>query len=219
MVSLDTNLQRRSEREVMVQEQIVARGIRDSRVLAALRDVPRHRFVPAQYQDAAYDDSPLPIGDGQTISQPYIVAYMTELLELQPTDRVLEVGTGSGYQAAVASRLAQKVFTIERVESFDARVREVFHELGYTNIVCRIGDGTRGWPEAAPFEAILVTAAGRRVPQPLVEQLAVGGRLIMPVENDRGRQVIVRMTRTSEEDYAQEHFLAVAFVPLLGAFA
>ncbi|MGM0644946.1 MAG: protein-L-isoaspartate(D-aspartate) O-methyltransferase [Thermodesulfobacteriota bacterium] len=213
-----TEQTRQSEREAMVADQIVSRGIQDPRLLAALRAVPRHRFVPRQYQHVAYNDGPLPIGEGQTISQPYIVAYMTSLLEVHPSDRVLEVGTGSGYQAAILSQLAAEVYTIERVASFDAELRQVFHELGYDNVHCRIGDGTRGWPEAAPFQAILVTAAGPRVPAPLVEQLAVGGRLIMPVGQERGRQVIVRWTRTPSGELDEEHFLAVAFVPLRGAY-
>ena len=208
---------RQSEREAMVAEQIVSRGIHETRLLEALRAVPRHRFVPRQYQYAAYDDGPLPIGEGQTISQPYIVAYMTSLLDVHPSERVLEVGTGSGYQAAILSRLAADVYTIERVASFDAEVRQVLHELGYDNVHCRIGDGTQGWPEVAPFQAIIVTAAGPRVPPPLLEQLAGGGRLVMPVGQERGRQGIVRWTRTPSGALTEEHFLAVAFVPLRGA--
>ncbi len=169
------------QRQLMVDEQIAARGIRDERVLAAMRQVPRHRFVPDFVLEQAYDDGPLPIGWDQTISQPYIVAYMTEILNIRAGDRVLEVGTGSGYQCAVLAELTAEVFSIEMVEPLYIAARERLRTLGYRNIHFRHGDGSRGWPEAAPFDKIIVTAAAGHVPAPLIEQLAEGGRLIVPV--------------------------------------
>ena len=182
------------ERERMVHRQIAARGVRDPRVLRALREVPRERFVPDDVRELAFEDSPLPIGHGQTISQPYIVAYMTEALALEGDEKVLEIGTGSGYQAAVLAELVPEVFTIEIVAPIAERARETLVELGYDNVHVRAGDGYRGWPEEAPFDAIILTAAPEEVPEPLLEQLAVGGRMILPLGG--GSQELVRIERT-----------------------
>jgi protein-L-isoaspartate(D-aspartate) O-methyltransferase len=197
----------------MVQEQIAARGVRDSRVLAAMKKVPRHAFVPEGLQSVAYSDQPLPIGHGQTISQPYVVAFMSEALELKAKDRVLEIGTGSGYQAAVLAELAREVYSIEIVEPLARQAEERLRRLGYTNVTLRVGDGYRGWPEAAPFDAIMVTAAPDHVPQPLVDQLREGGRLIVPV--GRFSQDLVRIRRT-DKGIKKEYLLPVRFVPMVG---
>ena len=202
------------ERERMVEEQIVARGVRDPRVLAALRAVPRHEFVPPAERGHAYEDRPLPIGAGQTISQPYIVAVMTELLGLDGDERVLEIGTGSGYQAAVLARLAREVYTIEIVPELASRAEADLRRLGFENVHVRQGDGYRGWPEEAPFDAIVVTAAPEHVPKPLVEQLAVGGRLVLPVGDLY--QDLVRITRDAAGVH-EERLLGVRFVPMTGA--
>ncbi len=199
--------------ERMVRDQIAARGVRDPRVLAALRKLPRHLFVPPNLQSAAYEDTPLPIGYGQTISQPYIVAFMTEALELKPQDKVLEIGTGSGYQAAVLAELAREVYTIEIVEPLAKSARERLEGLGYSNVHVRAGDGYRGWPEAAPFDAIIVTAAPEQVPPPLLDQLRVGGRLVVPV--GRFMQDLVRLRRTPQ-GIKRESLLPVMFVPMTG---
>jgi protein-L-isoaspartate(D-aspartate) O-methyltransferase len=202
-----------SERARMVTEQIAAREIRDPRVLAAMRAVPRHEFVPEALRGRAYADRPLPIGEGQTISQPYIVALMTELASVAPGARVLEIGTGSGYQAAVLAELAGQVYTIEIVEPLAEQAREVLERLGYENIQFRVGDGYRGWPEATPFDAILVTAAPPRVPEPLKEQLAVGGRIVIPVgEHYQSLRVITRTASGFEE----RDVASVRFVPMTG---
>jgi protein-L-isoaspartate(D-aspartate) O-methyltransferase len=200
-------------REQMVREQIEARGVRDAKVLAAMRKVPRHLFVRPEDEAYAYADSPQPIGYGQTISQPYIVAFMTEALELKPQDRVLEIGTGSGYQAAVLAELVGEVYTIEIVEPLAKKAAERLKHLGYSNVHVRVGDGYRGWPEAAPFDAIMVTAAPTRVPPPLVEQLREGGRLVLPVGH--WEQDLVRLRRTPK-GVTQETLLAVRFVPMRG---
>jgi protein-L-isoaspartate(D-aspartate) O-methyltransferase len=204
-------------RERMVERQIAARGVRDARVLQALRDVPRHAFVPAELAAAAYDDRALPIAAGQTISQPYVVALMVEALSLTPRDRVLEVGTGSGYAAAVLSRLAAEVYTIERHAELADLASARFTELGYANIHARIADGTLGWPEAAPFEAILVSAGGPCVPSALEAQLAVGGRLVIPVGAGRSSQQLLRVTRRTAHELEREDLGEVQFVPLVGA--
>jgi protein-L-isoaspartate(D-aspartate) O-methyltransferase len=198
----------------MVQEQIAARDIRDSRVLQAMTRVPRDRFVPALYRDAAYDDRPLSIGYGQTISQPYIVAWMTEALRLTRTSRVLEIGTGSGYQAAVLAELAQSVYTIEIVGELAERARQTLTELGYRNVQVRHGDGYRGWPEEAPFDGIMVTAAPDHVPKPLVDQLKVGGRMVIPVGRQEELQQMTVITKTSTGIVSRET-LPVRFVPLV----
>jgi len=200
-------------RERMIEYDLEARGIRDERVLAAMRSVPRHLFVPPEEAGSAYADRPLPIGEGQTISQPYVVAFMTEALELGGDERVLEIGTGSGYQAAVLAECAAEVYTIEIVEPLGRRAASVLEELGYDNVHVRIGDGYRGWPEAAPFDAIIVTAAPEHVPQPLVDQLAEGGRMIVPVGG--WDQVLVLLERKGGE-VTRRSVLPVRFVPMTG---
>lgn len=169
------------ERERMVEDQLVRRGIGDRRVLEAMRKVPRHRFVEEALRDRAYGDHPLPIGEGQTISQPYMVAAMTQLLRLEGAEKVLEIGTGSGYQTAILAELARRVCSIERLPTLAARARRVLEELGYTNAVVKIADGTYGWPDEAPFDRVLVTAGAPAVPMPLFQQLAEGGRMVVPI--------------------------------------
>jgi protein-L-isoaspartate(D-aspartate) O-methyltransferase len=200
-------------RERMVATQIAARDVRDARTLAALRKVPRHLFVPAPLVAQAYDDHPLPIGEGQTISQPYIVAFMTEALRLQGGEKVLEVGTGSGYQAAVLAEIAARVFTIEIVAPLAEQARQRLAELGYANVSVRSGDGYAGWPEEAPFDAIMITAAAPRIPEPLKAQLRDGGRMILPVGEDY--QELVLVTRKGDR-FDQERVLPVRFVPMTG---
>jgi len=202
-----------TRRLAMVESQLESRGIRDTMVLAAMGRVPRHEFVPEALRDEAYQDRPLPIGLGQTISQPYIVAVMTELARIQPGSRVLEVGTGSGYGAAVVHEVAGAVHTIEIVEPLAKAAAETLARLGYAGAQVRHGDGYRGWPEAAPFDAILVTAAPERVPQPLLDQLRVGGRLVIPV-GDVVQHLEVH-TRT-RQGFDVERVLAVRFVPMTG---
>jgi protein-L-isoaspartate(D-aspartate) O-methyltransferase len=201
----------------MVADQIARRGIKDERVLDALRSVPRHVFVPSDQQHLAYIDAPLPIGDRQTISQPYIVALMTSLLELTGEETVLEVGTGSGYQAAILSLLAKQVYTIERIEALAQRAREQLQRQGYGNVTVVVRDGTAGLPEFAPYEGILVTAAAPRVPPPLENQLAEGGRLVLPVGGRMG-QVLERW-RCEGDRMISERLTPVAFVPLIGKHA
>ena len=205
---------RADEREHMVEEQIRARGIRDPRVLEAIGRVPRQRFVPLELQDQAYADTPLPIGSDQTISQPYIVAYMTEALRLPPDAVVLEIGTGSGYQAAVLAEIAREVYSIEIVPDLAARSAQVLADLGYDNLHLRTGDGYAGWPSAAPFDGIIVTAAPDHVPPALVEQLAVGARLVIPV--GRFFQDMRIVTRTADGSVS-ETTIPVRFVPMTGA--
>ena len=199
----------------MVREQIMARGVHDPRVLEAMRQVPRHRFVLREYGDMAYSDGPLPIGQGQTISQPYIVALMSEMMELQGDETVLEVGTGSGYQAAVLAQLAQTVHTIERHAELAEQAEQVLQELGLRNVAVHLGDGTLGLPRYAPYQAIMVTAASPGVPQPLLEQLTDGGRLVIPV-GGQGSQMLERWRRRGTT-FNAEKILPVAFVPLRGA--
>jgi protein-L-isoaspartate(D-aspartate) O-methyltransferase len=201
-------------RQQMVEHQLAQRGITDERVLQVMSEVPRHRFVPEDLWDMAYRDTPLPIGHDQTISQPYIVAYMTQMLHLTPDDRVLEVGTGSGYQAAILSRLSRQVYTIERVEELARRAEQIMQELGYNNLLVRVGDGGYGWPEAAPFDAIIVTAAAPEVPPPLIAQLNEGAPLISPI-GPAGYQELVRLYRRGDRTQV-EHLVPVAFVPLVG---
>ena len=212
-VSGKDNAEQRRARERMVRRQIEARDVRDPRVLKAMRSVPRHLFVPPSLRSHAYDDTPLPIGHEQTISQPYIVAFMSEALELKPDHRVLEIGTGSGYQAAVLAELAREVYSIEIVEPLAREAEQRLKQLGYSNIKLRVGDGYRGWPEAAPFDAIMVTAAPDHVPPALIEQLAEGGRLVLPV--GRFSQNLVRIRRTPEGT-RRESLLPVRFVPMTG---
>lgn len=201
-------------RERMVSEQIVSRGIRDVRLIEVLREIPRHRFVPSSLRSRAYEDCPLPIGEGQTISQPYIVAEMTEALLLEGTETVLEIGTGSGYQTAILCRLAREVVTTERVEPLFRSAQRILDEVGIRNVRFRIGDGTLGSPEDAPFDAILVTAAAPEVPPPLYAQLAVGGILVIPV-GGRWEQDLVRI-RKDEGGSHRESLGGCRFVPLLG---
>ena len=203
-------------RDRMVDIQLARRGVRDTSVLEALRRVPREAFVQPGFEEFAYEDGPLPIGEGQTISQPYIVALMIEAAEVRPGDSVLEVGAGSGYAAAVMSQIADRVYAIERHPSLGNAACERFRKLGYDNIELRVGDGTRGWPEAAPFDAILVAAGGPDVPPALKEQLAIGGRLVIPVGEEVGHQTLIKLTRKSEIEFEEENLGAVAFVPLIG---
>ncbi len=199
----------------MVEEQIIQRGIRDPKVLKAVREVPRHVFLPDKDPLWAYIDAPIPVGWGQTISQPYIVALMSESLELQGEERVLEIGTGSGYQAAILSHLAGHVCSIERIEGLARRAKETFEELGITNVKVVHGNGTIGLPEEAPFDAIIVTAAAPDVPKPLIDQLTDGGRLVLPV-GDRDLQSLTKITRTGHTTRREDLGLCV-FVPLIGS--
>lgn len=198
----------------MVKTQIAGRNIQDQRLLEVMQQVPRHLFVPEDVRSLAYRDSPLPIGDGQTISQPYIVALMTVLLKLEGEENVLEIGTGSGYQAAILSRLAKTVHTVERHPRLAATASRTLQELGYTNVFVHQGDGSLGWPEAAPYDAIMITAAAPAVPPPLLQQLSEKGRLVLPIGN-RFNQDLQRWQRVGSH-YQSESFLPVAFVPLLG---
>jgi protein-L-isoaspartate(D-aspartate) O-methyltransferase len=200
----------------MVQRQIAGRGVRSEKVLDAMRKVPRERFLPKGQGVWAYDDNPLPIGDGQTISQPYVVAYMTEALLLEGGEKVLEVGTGSGYAAAILAEIAAEVYTIERIEGLATMASRVLDELGYANVHVRHGDGTLGWPEQAPFDGIVVTAAGPEAPQTLKQQLKIGGRLVIPVGESKWYQQVVRITRVAEAEFETEDLLPVRFVPLIG---
>lgn len=197
----------------MVEEQIVSRGITDSLTLKSMRKVPRHLFVPENLRSYAYYDEPLPIGEDQTISQPYIVAIMTELLQLKGTDKVLEVGTGSGYQAAVLAEIAEEVYTIEIIDPLCETARKRLEKMGYQKVQVRCGDGYQGWPEAAPFDAVIVTAAPDHIPQPLVDQLKVGGRLVLPLGD--GYQELVRITKT-KAGTKRENIIPVRFVPMTG---
>ncbi len=201
-------------REKMVAETIASRGIADPRVLAAMRAVKRHELVPPELQARAYEDTPLPIGFDQTISQPYVVAAMTEAAQVAPGEKVLEVGTGSGYQAAVLAELGAEVYSIEIVEPLAKRTHELLAKMGYDKLHLRIGDGYQGWPEAAPFDAIIVTAAPEKVPQPLIDQLAVGGRLVIPVGKD-GAQELHVITR-DKDGTTSETLFPVRFVPMTG---
>ena len=211
----DGTNRRRRERDRMVEHQIAARGVRDPRVLDAMRQVPRETFVPEELAAQAYEDSPLPIPGGQTISQPYIVALMAEAAAILPDDRVLDVGTGSGYAAAVLSLLAEDVYSIERDPGLAAAARERLARLGCINVTVRHGDGGRGWPEAAPFDAILAAAATPVVPPELCRQLATGGRLVIPVGDASGEQRLLRIVRTGDTDYEEEDLGPVTFVPLV----
>jgi protein-L-isoaspartate(D-aspartate) O-methyltransferase len=198
----------------MVEEQIIGRGIEDPRVIAAMKKVPRHLFVEEALQSQAYSDHPLPIGEKQTISQPYIVALMTEALRLEGREKVLEIGTGSGYQTAILAELAAKVFSIERIRSLAIGARKLIYELGYLNVEIKFSDGTSGWAEESPFDAIIVTAGAPEVPQPLVDQLAMGGRLVVPV-GDPYSQDLLRIIKT-EEGMKKEDLGGCRFVKLIG---
>ena len=203
---------RQTQRNRMVDEQIISGGVRDTKVLTAMRLVPRHRFIPAANSGDAYADNALPIGHGQTISQPVLVASMTESLELRGSEKVLEIGTGSGYQAAILAEIVPKVYTIEIVEPLAKRAAAILADLGYDNVAIRTGDGYNGWPEEAPFDAIIVTAAPDHVPQPLLDQLAIGGRMILPVGKSIQSLVLYRRTETGYERRTLE---LVRFVPLI----
>ena len=198
----------------MVQQQLMARGINDARVLAAMAKVPREKFVPRESRAVSYEDGPLPIGHSQTISQPYIVAFMTEQLRPKPSDRVLEIGTGSGYQAAVLAELVADVYTIEIIEPLAKNAEATLQRLGYTNVHVKVGDGYRGWPEHAPFDAITVTCAPDHVPQPLIDQLKEGGRMIIPV-GGFGNQELYLLEKKNGQ-LQRRAVLPVRFVPMAG---
>jgi protein-L-isoaspartate(D-aspartate) O-methyltransferase len=203
-------------RERMVQTQLVARGISDAKVLYAMGKVPRHLFVEDALQNQAYGDFPLPIGDQQTISQPYIVAFMTEALKLAGEEKVLEIGTGCGYQAAILAELAPEVYSIERLHTLASRARRILGSLRYFNVKIKVGDGTLGWPEEAPFDAIMVTAAAPGIPRPLLDQLAMGGRLVIPV-GDRESQTLDVVTKTPE-GLQHDYRGGCRFVKLIGSY-
>ncbi len=205
------------ERERMVARQIERRGLHDPAVLAAMREVPREAFVPEKHLEHAYDDGPLPILEGQTISQPYVVALMTEALELKPDEKVLEIGTGSGYAAAVLSRVAATVFTVERFATLVEYAQANLMVTGYQNVFVHHGDGTLGWPDHAPYDAIIAAAGGPKIPEALKEQLAVGGRLVMPVGSAQRAQQLVKLTRLPEGKFKKKKLSHVRFVPLIGA--
>lgn len=202
-----------SQREMMVLQQIMARGITDKTILNAFGKVPRHEFVLPEYLHYAYADSPLPITDGQTISQPYIVAFMTDALKLKPTDKVLEIGTGSGYQAAILGEICDSVFTIEIFESLAKNSERLLSKLGYKNIYTKIGDGYLGWPEHAPFDAIIVTCSPTHVPQALKNQLAEGGRMIIPVGEGRVQHLV--LLEKKRGNLKEKNVLPVRFVPMI----
>ena len=203
-------------RSKMVDDQVVARGVKDQRVIAAMKKVPRHLFVEEALQGQAYTDHPLPIGDKQTISQPYMVALMTETLALTGKEKVLEIGTGSGYQTAILAECAAKVFSIERIRSLAIRARKLLLELGYLNVEIKFSDGTIGWIDESPFDAIIVTAGAPDIPQPLVDQLSVDGRMAIPV-GDAYTQDLIRVTRTGE-GIKKEDFGGCRFVKLIGKY-
>jgi protein-L-isoaspartate(D-aspartate) O-methyltransferase len=202
-------------RRRMVEEQIIARGVRDARVIDAMLRVPRHLFVPEALAAQAYSDFPLPIGERQTISQPYMVAVMSEALQLQGGEKVLEIGTGSGYQSAVLALLARQVFSLERLPALARQARRTLDQCGFARVNVRVSDGTSGWEEEAPYEGILVTAGAPAIPQSYRSQLTIGGRLVIPV-GDRISQTLVRLTRLSERDYREERLFGCRFVPLVG---
>jgi protein-L-isoaspartate(D-aspartate) O-methyltransferase len=205
-----------NSRERMVNQQLLGRGIQDPLVIAAMRQVPREAFVDEGHRRYAYDDGPLPILEGQTISQPYVVALMIELLRLSPTDKVLEIGTGSGYAAAILSRIAAEVFTVERVSSLVEYAQKNIDSLGYENVRVKHGDGTLGWPEFAPYDAIIVAAGGPSVPSALKEQLSIGGRLIIPVGGEQRAQRLVEVIKVDKGKTKEKKLSYVRFVPLIG---
>lgn len=203
-------------RKKMVEQQLVQRGIKDPRLLEAFRKIERHRFIPEELQINAYADFPLPIGNGQTISQPYIAALMTESLELNGEEKVLEIGTGSGFQAVILSKLAKEVYTIERLSDLAENAEAIFGELGCKNIKLKIDDGTLGWPQEAPFDRIIITAASPSLPLPLAEQLKEGGRLILPLENNLGQ--VLTLVEKKEGKLNHQKICGCIFVPLIGRY-
>lgn len=203
-------------RDLMVDTQLIPRGIKDERVLKVMRKVPRHLFLDESQWFRAYDDMALPIGEGQTISQPYMVAIMTELLELKGDEKVLEIGTGSGYQAAILCELSREVYSIERVQTLSERASNVLRSLGYENIHLRVGDGTLGWPEEAPFDRMIITAACPEIPEPLIDQLSEGGMIVAPI-GERFSQVLLRM-RKEKGKFIEEYHTPCVFVPLIGKY-
>ena len=207
-------MDKESARNNMVTKQLMARGITDPAVLVAMGRIPRERFLPDSLENQAYEDGPLPIGKGQTISQPYIVAYMTEALELTGEEKTLEIGTGSGYQAAILAELSKTVYTVERIDFLLERAKELLSELGYANIQFKLDDGTLGWKENAPYDAIIVTAAAPHIPEPLYEQMADGGRLVIPV-GDRIGQELIKITKNGNE-FRKRSLGGVRFVSLIG---
>jgi protein-L-isoaspartate(D-aspartate) O-methyltransferase len=202
------------ERSRMVEEQIINRGVTDARVLAVMRKIPRHEFLPEAIRGMAYADNALPLGEGQTMSQPYMVALMTELLGLKGTERVLEIGTGSGYQAAVLAELCEKVYTVERIKSLADKARITLDRLGYKSVAIKVYDGTYGWKEMAPFDAIVVTAGSPDIPAPLIEQLKEGGRMVIPVGERYGQELI--MVAKTAEGVVTSRSIPCVFVPLIG---
>lgn len=203
-------------RRQMVERQIIRRGVVDRLVVDAMLKVPRHRFVPDNLQALAYNDTPLPVGENQTISQPYIVAYMTEAIQAAPGDKVLEIGTGSGYQAAVLAEIVKHVYSMEIICSLAERAASILKELDYTNVDIRCADGYKGWPQEAPFDAIIVTAAPEKIPVALKEQLKIGGRMVIPVGRLDFHQELLLVTRTSKDSWDEERLLPVRFVPMTG---
>lgn len=208
--------ERQNDRTEMVEDQLISRDISDEEVLNAMRSVPRHLLVPQSNRSLAYSDNPLPIGQGQTISQPYIVAYMTEILNLEQGDKVLEIGTGSGYQAAVLSHITPNVYSVEIIEALGNRAIEDLEELGYTNVNVKIADGYHGWKEHAPFDAIIVTAAAGHIPSPLVQQLKPGGTIVIPIGGPYQTQTLMKVTKSESGEIRTESLMAVRFVPMTG---
>jgi protein-L-isoaspartate(D-aspartate) O-methyltransferase len=213
---LETEESYEKRRQRMVTQQIESRGIRDGRVLRAMQRVPRHLFVPTEQRHFAYEDHALPIGHGQTISQPYIVALMTELARVKPEDVVLEIGTGSGYQAAVLSLLAKRVYSIEYIEALGLEAKERLEKLNYNNVEIRIGDGYHGWPEHQPFDVILVTASIDHIPKSLIDQLKPGGRIVIPLGSEFGGQTLLVAEKNIQGTISQREVVPVRFVPFLG---
>ena len=206
-------------RQIMIDIQLRKRGIRDENVLSSMMQVPRHLFVPPMFENSAYSDSPLPIGNGQTISQPYIVAFMTQCADLKKTDKVLEIGTGCGYAAAVISHIVDAVHTVETIQPLAEASKRRLRELGYSNVHVHHGDGSRGLPEFAPYDAIIVTASGPEIPKSYLKQLIVGGRLVMPVQKGQGMlatEQLVKVTKRDGNHYDEENLVEVRFVPLVG---